>query len=206
MMDSVELRDAQALACLASAAKHHDKLLALAVKLAGGQDEGKDLFHEVMLNCHDAIQRKGYDGDRYEFYLLATLRNQLRRNKRHTRTVPVDFQEMFLPMADVSTDEDESWSNHKANWKRNLEAHLTEHAGFDIDARAHLLAQLAAEVKETLSFDDRILLRLHADGYTYREIAAMTGAGHYTRIQRRVAKMKDALQATFGQAWAALEH
>ena len=33
-----------------------------------------DLFQQTVLNCHDAIQRHGFHGDRYEFYLLKSLR------------------------------------------------------------------------------------------------------------------------------------
>ena len=55
-------------------------LLAGARKLAGSDEGGMELFQQTLLNCHDAIQRNGFNGDRYEFYLLRTLRHAHHRS------------------------------------------------------------------------------------------------------------------------------
>ena len=77
---SEDLREAQATACLKAGETYRALLLSVARKLAGSDEGGMDLFQQTLLNCHDAIQRNGFNGDRYEFYLLRTLRHAHHRS------------------------------------------------------------------------------------------------------------------------------
>jgi DNA-directed RNA polymerase specialized sigma24 family protein len=180
MMYSAELREQQATACLKAAEVHYEKLLAVSVKLHGGEEEAaKDFFHQVIMNCHDAIQRNGFDGQRYEFYLLASLRNHYKREKSRT-----------VPTCEITPE---------------LAEGLSTEGGLSPQARQHLVDQLATEVRQNLSFTDRVLLRLHADGISYRDISAMTGAGEHSWLRRRIERLKNALRATFGETWDGLD-
>ena len=132
-----------------------------------------------MLNCHDAIQRWGYAGDRYEFYLLKSLKHLARPQKqRQVLSVPLEeYHTAIVP---------------------------DEACGTAPDALDHLHAQVQEEIRNSFSPADRIAFRLHVDGESYRDIAALVGGGHHSWISRRVAKMKATLRETFGQAWANL--
>lgn len=179
MMYSADSREQQASACLKAAEVHYSKLLSVAVKLHGGdEDAGKDFFHQVIMNCHDAIQRNGFAGERYEFYLLASLRNHYKREKSRA-----------VPMGQLTPD---------------MAERLSTEAGLSPEAREHLLAQLAQEVRQNLSFSDRVLLRLHADGISFRDISVITGAGEHSWLRRRIERLKNALRSTFGEAWQGL--
>ena len=72
---SEDLHEAQTTACLEAGAACRGLLLAVARRLAGSDEGGTELLQQTLLNCHDAIQRNGFNGDRYEFYLLRTLRH-----------------------------------------------------------------------------------------------------------------------------------
>ena len=169
-------REAQATACLEAADRYREPLLALARCLAGNDEDGMDLYQQTLLNCHDAIQRVGFAGDRYEFYLRTALKNlhrklQKAQRKHHVEPLPEELAEAPAPAT---------------------------------DGLADLAEQMMDEVREQFSPADRVALRLHADGYSCREIAELTGQGDRWHIRWRLDKLKAHLRETFRQAWEAL--
>lgn len=193
--------EAQATACLLAGTHHRARLLAVATQLTGCPEQGMDLFQQNLLNCHDAIQRRGFAGERYEFYLLASLKRlHYRQQKVTQRTRPTDFQ---------------ACQNYEDGYLGEEVATLAalftpgEHLPLPLgespqSERQQLAEQVAAEVRARLSFTDRLLLRLHADGYSGQEIVGLTGAADRFRVRRALDRLKAQLRATFGQAWHAL--
>lgn len=172
---SLEYREAQASACLEAAALHKAQLLAVAVKLAGSKEGGMDLFQETCLNCHDAIQHRGFAGSEFRFYLLTAIRRQHHRTQQEARRfVGLDGLEE-APISPATT-----------------------------DAQAHLAGQIQEELRKGFSFPDRIAFRLHVEGYSFTAIASMVGGGDESWIGRRVRRMKQHLRITFSQAWGNL--
>jgi RNA polymerase sigma factor (sigma-70 family) len=203
MLDTAT-REAQATACLEAAEHHRELLLALATKLAGNPEDGMDLFQQTLLNCHDAIQRNGFAGDKYQFYLYTSLKNQFKKdNRRRGREVQVDFQALE---SSSSTRDDEGSAPWAANISRQHSSHPTLKASamLDSDPLADLADEVMEAVREQFSFVDRITLRLHIDGMSFREIAQLIGRGEQTQFWRRVEKMKAQLRETFQQAYDAL--
>lgn len=200
-MLSAATREEQATACLEAAERHRELLLALARKLVGCPEEGMNLFQQTVLDCHDAIQRNGFAGDRYEFYLYTSLRNHYRKQQaQHARTVRVDFQALETGSSGRDDEGPAPWA---AKASRS-QGELTTTAAPLADAYAQLAEQVQAEAAARFAPADRIALRLHVAGYNYREIAEMTGLLDYTWLFRRVQRMKATLRATFQQAWEAL--
>jgi RNA polymerase sigma factor (sigma-70 family) len=170
-------REAQADACLQAAEKHHTLLLQVARHLAGNAEDGMELFQQNLLNCHDAIRRNpnGFTGDRYEFYLLASLKNlHFRKHQRERRHEPLTNE---------------------------VEPVTMEPAGVEL---ATLAEQMMQEVRERFSPPDRVALRLHIDGHSCQEIAEMIGKKDQSWVWRRIQRMKDTLRETFQQHWDAL--
>lgn len=164
----------QATACLEAAEKHRDNLLAVAVRLAASQEGGMDLFQQTCLNCHDAIQRNGFAGGRYEFYLLASIKNLHYKNRKQPRPVPLVPELDRAELPDLLRDE-----------------------------QAELAEQMMQEVRHKFSPPERLTLRLHIDGYSCRQISDMTKV-HYAAVWRQLSRMKNHLRETFRQAWEAL--
>jgi RNA polymerase sigma factor (sigma-70 family) len=175
-------REEQATACLEAAEKHQVLLLRVARHLAGNDEDGMELYQQALLNCHDAIRRNdnGFTGDRYEFYLLASIKNLYFKETKKKRR----FTE-FKPE----------------------EAETISPAGPSSDALGQLAEQVMAEVKAKFSPADRLALRLHVDGYSCQEIAELTGTpGEQARkwIWRKLDNMKAALRETFKEHWESL--
>jgi DNA-directed RNA polymerase specialized sigma24 family protein len=198
---SDDSREAQATACLKAGETHRVLLLAVARKLAGSDEGGMDLFQQTLLNCHEAIQRHGFVGDRYEFYLLKSLRYLAYKEQREAkRWAPLPQQ----PMADPSDDDFTDGELSRAEgWAQRSISPEASNAGGP-DALAQLADQMQEEIRARFSPADRIALRLHVQGESYRDIAALVGGGDHTWISRRVNRMKETLRETFAQAWAAL--
>ena len=137
-----------------------------------------DLYQQTVLNCHDAIQRNGFAGGRFEFYLLASIKNlHIKEAKKKQKTVALSAE---LEPADVSEP--------------------------PCDAHAQLAEQVAAEVREHFDGHERVILRLHAEGYSYQNIAEMLGVSDRWRVRRQLDRLKTILRGTFQQAWDALSH
>lgn len=177
---TAEEKEWQAAECLRVGAAERGLLLATAVKLAGHAEDGMDLYQQSLLDCHDAIQRKGFVGPNYKFYLLQSIR-WLHVERQRAAGKLTEFNDAAhcgpAPAPAPQTDP---------------------------------LASLAADVEQALETDyapDRALaFRLHAQGKTYREIAQVLGPGRdFSWVRRKVVEMKDALRETFGQAWAGLD-
>ncbi|MGI4867474.1 MAG: RNA polymerase sigma factor [Janthinobacterium lividum] len=202
MLDAAT-REEQATACLEAAEKHRGPLLALATKLAGCPEEGMNLFQQTVLDCHDAIQRNGFAGDRYEFYLYTSLRNYYhRQQKKHLRELRVDFQQVESGSSSRDDEGPAPWAA-KAHQKRD-ELKASTHAS-TTDELAHLADQVQEELRTRFPPAHRVALRLHVAGYSCREIADMTGGNEdQSCIWRRIERMKAVVRATFRQAWEGL--
>jgi RNA polymerase sigma factor (sigma-70 family) len=198
-------REAQATACLEAADRYRVPLLVLAQKLTGCPEEGMNLYQQTLLNCHDAIQRNGFAGERYEFYLYTSLRNQFRKQGRlASREVLLDFQ--LLESGSTSRN-DEGTAPWAAKVNRQIPEPITglgAAATPTTDPQAELAEQVMAEVREQFDMRDRVALRLHVDGMSYRDIAALVGYRDQSWVWRRVERMKATLRKTFAQAWANL--
>jgi DNA-directed RNA polymerase specialized sigma24 family protein len=75
----------------------------------------------------------------------------------------------------------------------------------DPEARQQFAEQVAAGARDLFPVRDRVVLRLHLEGESYRDIAGLVG-GDFTWIGKRVEKMKARLRTAFGQAWAELNN
>jgi DNA-directed RNA polymerase specialized sigma24 family protein len=127
--------EAQAAACLRAADTHRTALLRLARGLAGSAEDGMDLYQQTLLNCHDAIQRKGFAGTNYVAYLYQAIRQtQYRRNAAARRLTG-------LP--------------------DHYDAALA--AEPDGEARQQFAEQVAAGARELFPVRDRVVLRLHLE-------------------------------------------
>jgi RNA polymerase sigma factor (sigma-70 family) len=175
-MNSAAAREQQATDCLEAAERHRASLLAVACRYAGSEEGGMDLYQQTVLNCHDAVQRNGFAGGRYEFYLLTSIKNlHYKESKKKQQTVALSVE---LEPADVCEP--------------------------PCDAHAQLAEQVAAEVRERFDGNERVILRLHADGYSFQTIAEMLGVSDRWRVRRQLDRLKGILRSTFQQAWDAL--
>jgi RNA polymerase sigma factor (sigma-70 family) len=195
-------REDQATACLEAADRHRGPLLALACKLAGSPEEGMELYQQTLLNCHDAIQRSGFAGDRYHFYLAQSMRHLHTRGlRRHSREIRMDFQ--FADAGGHGRDDegDAPWSAAHDKVKKAWEEANT---ASPVHAEAQLAEQVMAEARQQFSFADRVALRLSVDGLSCQQIAEHIGTKDQSWVWRRLQKMKAQLRQTFQQAWDAL--
>ncbi len=194
-MIPADIREQQAYDCLEAAERHRVSLLAVATRLAGSTEGGMDLFQQTCLNCHDAIQRNGFAGGRYEFYLLTSIKNlHYKEAKERQRMVRWDF----------SADSDAYYESGNAKTQAVVTAARLTPPEPELDERAELAEQVMSEVKEVFSANDRVVLRLHADGLNARQIAEALGGGDRTWMHRRIKKLKDYLRQQFLQSWQAL--
>lgn len=170
-----EEREAQAAECLRVGAAERGLLLSLAVKLAGNAEDGHDLYTQSLMDCHDAIQRLGFLGSNYKFYIVQAIKwlNVEQRRKAGKLTA--------LEAAEA--------------YDRTLQGAPAE------DGLAALAADVETELASNYSAADVNAFRLHVAGSTYREIGQLMGKD-FSWIRRTVVKMKDSLRQTFGQAWA----
>lgn len=197
-----DTREEQATACLEAAERHREPLLGLARKLTGCPEEGMELYQQTVLNCHDAIQRSGFAGDRYHFYLAQSLRHLHTRGlRRNDREIRMDFQ--FTDSGGYGRDDegDAPWSSAHDKVKKAWEEASTLVAPH---AEAQLAEQVMAEVRQQFSFADRIALRLSIDGLSCQQIAEHIGTKDQSWVWRRLQKMKAQLRQTFQQAWDGL--
>lgn len=175
-LDQRAIWNAQALACLEAADTHRRPLLRLASGLTGSADAGKDLYQQTLLNCHDAIQRKGFTGTDYAPYLSRALRQAHYRRDTAARRF-TSLPDYYEAVQEVETDD---------------------------ESRHRFAEQVAAAAQAQFAMPDRLMLRLHLEGESYRDISALVGGGDYSWIRRRLEKMKTQLRAAFGQAWSEL--
>ncbi len=175
-LDQDLIWNTQAQDCLRAADTHRRQLLRLANGLTGSADAGMDLYQQTLLNCHDAIQRKGFTGNDYAPYLFRALQQAYYRH--------VNVARRFTSLPDY------------------YEA--VQEEGPDTEARAALADRIASKARTQFSLTDRLALRLHLDGESFQQISAHMGGGDQSWINRRVKKMKTQLRAAFEQAWAEL--
>lgn len=196
-------REAQALACLEAAEQHRTALLALAKKLTGCTEEGMELYQQTMLNCHDAIQRNGFAGDRYHFYLAQSMRNLYpRQQQQHRREIRMDFQLTDSGGSGRDDEGDAPWSVAHSKVKQSWEK--ISPPGAPASAEAQLAEQMMAEVRQEFSFADRVALRLSLDGLSCQQIADHIGTKDQSWINRRLKRIKTHLRQAFQQAWEGL--
>jgi DNA-directed RNA polymerase specialized sigma24 family protein len=172
---SLEIREAQATACLEVAATYQAELLKYARKLAGSDEGGMELYQQTCLNCHDAIQHRGFVGTEYRFYLVKAI------TRLHQRTDQMERLRQGL---------------------EGLEEAPT--GGPACDTRGELVDQMLADVATHFPAE-RIPLRMHLDGMSYQQIADHTGGHDQSWIRRRVEKVKTYLRTAYGHVLANLE-
>jgi DNA-directed RNA polymerase specialized sigma24 family protein len=173
--------EAQADLCLQVAVAERVELLDLGQRLTGDAEKGNDLYTDSLLNCHSFIQRRGLPsgGDAPKAHKAYLIRAMIHLH----------------------------WSNTKqAKRQRELTErdYLPEEGGADAEGLAQLEEDIAGAVWENFAPRDAEALMLHAQGYTLQQISAVTNGGHLSRIQRRLARMKEQLRQTFGPAWVGL--
>lgn len=174
-----EDKELQAMECLRVGAAERGLLLALAAKLAGNAEDGMDLYQQSLLDCHDAIQRLGFRGSNYKFYILQSIKwLNVERQRAAGKLLPLEEGECGGAFAPAPA----------------------------VDALAALAAEVESELLASYPPDAVAAFRLHVAGHTYREIETLMGPGHeFSWVRRKIIKMKDALRETFGQTWANLE-
>jgi DNA-directed RNA polymerase specialized sigma24 family protein len=149
------------------------QLLAYARKVAG-EVEGEDLLQQAMLDAHDAVQARGISGNLesdYRFFMLTIIKRRwVDEQRRAGRLAP-------LP------DSVEEWAGE-----------------VEADPRAHLAEQVAKFVAEEAAPEDRLALRLSAEGYSTREIEKLTGRPNRT-VARGIERLKLFVKANFSQSW-----
>lgn len=171
-------KEQQATECLRAGAAERGLLLALATKLAGNAEDGEDLYQQSLLDCHDAIQRKGFVGTNYKFYILQSIKwGNVERQRAAQRLTSFDGAALG-------------------------DQQLT--SAPQVDALAALAAEVEQELTAEFAPADVAAFRLHVAGHTYREMEQLTGR-NYTWLSRKVNKMKEALRTTFAQTWANLD-
>jgi DNA-directed RNA polymerase specialized sigma24 family protein len=198
-MNPADVREAQATACLEAAEKYREPLLALGRGLAGSDEGGRELFQQAVLNCHDAIQSRGFAGEAYQFYLRRAIKNLYYRTEKEARRyVPIPFNDPELA------------EEHEYHWQvadrlRPIEKLLQPAAPEPAhDSHDVLAAQVMAEMQARFSPADRVAFRLQLDGFSCQQIAEHIGTKDQSWVWRRLKRMKAELRAAFGQAWANL--
>jgi len=174
--------EAQATECLRVGTAERGLLLALAVHLMQDAEEGEDLYQQTLLDCHDTIQRKGFNGANYKFYLYQSIKwGHVARQRAAGKRRPLEEAEQYnLTHAHAPAPE----------W----------------DALAELAAQVQQELEARYPARWVAAFQLHAAGKTCRELEElMTPRRHFTCIASKLRRMKDALRETFGAAWANLD-
>lgn len=190
-------REAQATACLQAAERFQPQLLALALRLTGNEPDAMDLFQQSALDCHDAIQSNGFEGDRYEFYLRRAI-HTLYYKKSRNRTVAIDFQERLA--ADIDDAPEGEWGDEFYT----KEARPFAVAAMDEAGVSHLAEQMMEEVRARFTPAERVVLRLHMNGESSRDIADLTGMTNHLAAWRLLERLKGQLRSTFRQAWDSL--
>jgi len=174
--------EAQAARCLEVAAAHKSHLLDVATKVMGAPERGWDLYADTLLNCHDAIQSGGFEGDGREVNYLNYLRFAIHHNGKAERGRSSRYQPLPHRLGQAADDD----------------------AGTCAESRAHLATQISIAVREKFPARDGQALELHLKGYTLHQISEMTEGGHYSRIHRRLTRMKQQLSESFGPIWNTL--
>ena len=172
MLPPLEIREAQATELLRVCCQSTTRahLLAYARKLAGS--EADELLQQALLDAHDAVQARGTscEAPDYRFFVMTIMKRRLVDEQRR--------RGKFVALPDEAAD-----------WQHPVPA----------DERAHLGQQVAAYVSETAEPQDRLALRLSADGYSTRQIEQLTGRPNRT-VARALASLKEAVRGAFGQS------
>jgi len=202
-MTTLATREAQAMACLEAADHHRAPLLALARKLTGCPEEGMNLYQQTLLNCHDAIQRNGFTGEHYSAYLFSSLRRLHWRQAQHAqREVSHDFQQAEAGSAGRDDEASAPWAAQVR--RQQAAASLELPAAAAVDGLAALAASVQTELRASFGLFDRVALHLHAEGYSFQDIAEMVGVESRFYIRRRLDSVRHTLSKKFARAWRAL--
>jgi len=160
----------QATACLKAAETHRAPLMRFAVSLMGNDEAGRDLFSHVVLLAHDTIQSKGFTGDDFHLYMFRILKNEAAKLRPSSKKHVELSEKMMRELMDEES---------------------------PVDMRAHFAEQVAKELESQYAPAEVALMKLHAEGYSYRDIAAITNGGDFSWIRRKVERMKAQLRETF---------
>jgi RNA polymerase sigma factor (sigma-70 family) len=196
MNSAAEIREEQAMACLEAAATYREPLLALATCLAGSQQEGMELYQQACLQCHDAIQAGGFQGDGYTFYLRRAIKNL------HYAATRAQAKRVTLPPAEYVLPEElpEGWEPD-AQERFHRQQFLAAQPEPEYSALAETVM---AEARARFPFADRIALHLSLSGMSCQQIAEHIGMKDQSWVWRRLNKMKAELRRVFQPAFDAL--
>lgn len=173
-----EENDSKATECLRVGAAERGLLLAVATRLAGNAEDGMNLYQQSLLDCHDAIQKLGFSGGNYKFYILQAI-----------KWLNVEQQRAAGRFCLLEASEELDGATGPAPLE---------------DGLATLAADVEREIERRYSPADVAAFRLHVAGSTYREIEQLTGR-EFSWVRRRIVKMKEFLRATFAQTYNNLE-
>ena len=167
---------------------HRAPRLRYARKLThGDEEEARELVQEATLDVHETIQRKGFAGGSLKAYLFGTIRNRHHVARRRAN-------------AAMSIDA------HPGQGHEGEDALAAEHPALQLLERRRTIDEADAQHTEALGkvaaaalashfpLADRVLFRLSAEGYSTRQIQAMTTRNHRT-VAYTLNRMRTALQA-----------
>ncbi|TGE08244.1 hypothetical protein [Hymenobacter fodinae] len=175
----------QASACLKAAAEHRKTLEPSAIMLAGSEDEGKELYQEAVLRAHDTIQKYGFHGEGYQFYIW-----------RIIKRLNVEQKERAVKQR--------SSSSTRAALALAVEQQSSDLMEQRIDQKQHLADQIRFELESRFSQADVNTFKLHVNGQSCREIERLTGT-NYRSVNRTINSIKSYLSGLFRPAFEGIE-
>ena len=184
----LDVREAQASACLQEACTLRPVLLRYARKLTqGDEEEARELVQEATLAVHETIQRKGFAGGSLKAYLFGTIGNLHKAARRRAHAgMSIDAHP-----GHAHEGEDAPAAEHPALQQLERQRAIEE---ADAQHTAALGEAAAAALASHFPLADRVLFRLSAEGYSTRQIQAMTTRNHRT-VAYTLNRMRTALQA-----------
>jgi RNA polymerase sigma factor (sigma-70 family) len=183
--------EAQASACLQQAVTLRPELIRYARKLTNGDEQqAHELVQESTLAVHEHVQRRGFSEgpQQLKAYLFVVMRNQ---HAQALRTAGRYVSLSGEPNAGgPAAEREKGGAEHPA-----LQRHQQQQAEEEADATAVGVLGAAAALALASSFPlaDRVLFRLSAEGYSSRQLEAMTGRPNRT-IAWTLDRMRTQLQ------------
>ena len=183
MADRIRSGDAEALGELYD--RHASRALATALRVVGGRDEAEDVVHDAFVAVWRKIDRFDAERGSLRGWLMTVVRNRAIDRVRARRvTVDVDDAD---ERALLRTGPNPTWEDALGRLTAD-------------DLRA-ALADLPAEQRRALEL-------AYFEGYTYREVAELTGVPPGTatgRLRLALSKLRDSLSGTSAAPLAAFD-
>lgn len=158
--------------------RHVSQALATAVRVVGSREEAEDIVHEAFVAVWRKIDRFDADRGALRAWLMTVVRNRA-----------IDRVRARRPKMDLDDADERSLLRTGPN--PTWEAALARASASDIQAA---LASLPDEQRQAVEL-------AYFEGYTYREVADLTGVPAGTangRLRLALAKLREALQGSSG--------